>query len=193
MKQFKLLVLAALTLVSVTARSQEKTEVQYTPKTGDYAISISGVPMSQYIGQFFNGALGNNLAEFGGQAYIGGDVNTIPFQKIMPLMSVSGKYFLDKETAIRVNLGLIYQRTFTKTYADDDADHAINPFSQKKVRLVQVEFGATYHNLVAMAHEIMDEILETEQTRLAVYQRDVVHGEAGLNLRVFVQVAEHHV
>lgn len=133
MKQFKLLVLAALTLVSVTARSQEKTEVQYTPKTGDYAISISGVPMSQYIGQFFNGALGNNLAEFGGQAYIGGDVNTIPFQKIMPLMSVSGKYFLDKETAIRVNLGLIYQRTFTKTYANDDADHAINPFSQKKV------------------------------------------------------------
>ena len=96
MKQFKLLVLAALTLVSVTARSQEKTEVQYTPKTGDYAISISGVPMSQYIGQFFNGALGNNLAEFGGQAYIGGDVNTIPFQKIMPLMSVSGSISLTK-------------------------------------------------------------------------------------------------
>ena len=132
MKQFKLLVLAALALVSVTARSQE-TEVQYTPKTGDYAISISAVPMTQYIGQMFNGALANNYAEFGGQAYIGGDVNTVPFQKIMPLMSVSGKYFLDKETAVRVNLGLIYQRTFTKSYTDDDADHAINPFSQKKV------------------------------------------------------------
>jgi hypothetical protein len=132
MKQFKLLVLAALALVSVTARSQE-TEVQYTPKTGDYAISISAVPMSQYIGQFFNGALGNNYTEFAGQAYIGNDVNTAPFRKITPLMSISGKYFLDKETALRVNLGLIYQRDFTKTYTDDDADHALNPFSQKKV------------------------------------------------------------
>ena len=132
MKQFKLLILAALTLVSVTARSQE-TEVQYTPKTGEYALSISAVPMTQYIGQMFNGALANNYAEFGGQAYIGNDVNTAPFRKITPLMSVSGKYFLDKETALRVNLGLIYQRTFTKTYADDDADHALNPFSQQKV------------------------------------------------------------
>lgn len=132
MKQFKLLVLAALTMVAVTARSQE-TEVQYTPKTGDYAISISAIPMTQYIGQFFNGALANNYAEFGGQAYIGGDVNTMPFRKIAPLMSVSGKYFLDKETAVRVNLGLIYQRTFTKSYSNDDAEHAINPFSQKKV------------------------------------------------------------
>lgn len=132
MKQFKLLVLAALTMVAVTAKSQE-TEVQYTPKTGDYAISISAIPMTQYIGQFFNGALANNYAEFGGQAYIGGDVNTAPFKKIAPLMSVSGKYFLDKETAVRVNLGLIYQRTFTKSYSNDDAEHAINPFSQKKV------------------------------------------------------------
>lgn len=132
MKQFKLLVLAALTMVAVTARSQE-TEVQYTPKTGDYAISISAIPMTQYIGQFFNGALANNYAEFGGQVYIGGDVNTMPFRKIAPLMSVSGKYFLDKETAVRVNLGLIYQRTFTKSYSNDDAEHAINPFSQKKV------------------------------------------------------------
>lgn len=119
-------------MVAVTARSQE-TEVQYTPKTGDYAISISAIPMTQYIGQFFNGALANNYAEFGGQAYIGGDVNTMPFRKIAPLMSVSGKYFLDKETAVRVNLGLIYQRTFTKSYSNDDAEHAINPFSQKKV------------------------------------------------------------
>lgn len=119
-------------MVAVTAKSQE-TEVQYTPKTGDYAISISAIPMTQYIGQFFNGALANNYAEFGGQAYIGGDVNTAPFKKIAPLMSVSGKYFLDKETAVRVNLGLIYQRTFTKSYSNDDAEHAINPFSQKKV------------------------------------------------------------
>lgn len=132
MKQFKLMALAALTLVTATAKSQE-TEIQYTPKTGDYAISISAIPMTQYIGQFFNGAGANNYAEFGGQAYVGGDVNTVPFQKIAPLMSVSGKYFLDKETALRVNLGLIYQRTNTKTYARDDAEFAVNPFSQKKV------------------------------------------------------------
>ena len=132
MKQFKLMVLAALTLVTATARSQE-TEVEYTPKTGDYAISVSAIPMTTYIGQLFNGALANNYAEFGGQAFIGGDVNTVPFQKIAPLMSVSGKYFLDKETALRVNLGLIYQRTDTKTYALDDAELAVNPFSQKKV------------------------------------------------------------
>ena len=132
MKQFKLMVLAALTLVTATARSQE-TEVQYTPKTGDYAISVSGLPVTQYIGQFFNGAGINTLDEFAGQAYMGGDIKTAPFRKIAPLMSISGKYFLDKETALRVNLGLIYQRTNTKTYARDDAEFAVNPFSQKKV------------------------------------------------------------
>lgn len=119
-------------MVAVTAKSQE-TEVQYTPKTGDYAISVSAIPVTQYIGQFFNGAGANVYDEFGGQAYIGGDIKTMPFRKVAPLMSVSGKYFLDKETAVRVNLGLIYQRAFTKTYSQDDADHAINPFSQQKV------------------------------------------------------------
>lgn len=119
-------------MVAVTAKSQE-TEVQYTPKTGDYAISVSAIPVTQYIGQFFNGAGANVYDEFGGQAYIGGDIKTMPFRKVAPLMSVSGKYFLDKETAVRVNLGLIYQRSFTKTYSQDDADHAINPFSQQKV------------------------------------------------------------
>lgn len=132
MKQLKYLVLAALTLVTVTARSQE-TEVQYTPKTGNYAISVSAVPMTQYIGQFFNGAAANNLDEFGGQTYIGGDVKTAPFRKIAPLMSISGKYFLDKETALRVNLGLIYQRTYRQTYSRDDAAFALNPFSKQKV------------------------------------------------------------
>ena len=132
MKQFKFLFLAALSMVAVTAKSQE-TEVQYTPKTGDYAISVSAIPVTQYIGQFFNGAGANVYDEFGGQAYIGGDIKTMPFRKVAPLMSVSGKYFLDKETAVRVNLGLIYQRAFTKTYSQDDADHAINPFSQQKV------------------------------------------------------------
>lgn len=132
MKQFKFLALAALTLVSAAAKSQE-TEVQYTPKTGDYAISINAIPMTQYIGQFFNAAGANNYAEFGGQAYIGNNVNTVEFQKINPLMSISGKYFLDKETAVRVNLGLIYQRTFTKTYSDDDAAHKVDPFSKDKV------------------------------------------------------------
>ena len=57
MKQFKLFILAALTLVAGTARSQE-TEIQYTPKTGDYALSISAIPMTEYIGQFFNGFAG---------------------------------------------------------------------------------------------------------------------------------------
>jgi len=132
MKQFKLLILAALTLVTVTARSQEA-EVQYIPKSGDYALSINAIPFTRYIGQLFNGALANDYSEFAGQAYIGNDVNTAPFQKITPMMSISGKYFLDDETAIRVNLGLIYQRTFTKSYSLDDAERAVNPFSQKKV------------------------------------------------------------
>lgn len=132
MKQFKYLVLAALTLVTVTARSQE-TEVQYTPKTGNYAVSVSAIPMTRYVGQFFNGAAANSYDEFGGQTYLGGDVKTGQFQKIAPLMSISGKYFFDKETALRVNLGLIYQRSYRKTYADDDEAHALNPFSKQKV------------------------------------------------------------
>ncbi|MBO7112683.1 MAG: hypothetical protein J6V75_01885 [Bacteroidaceae bacterium] len=132
MKQIKLLFFAALALATATARSQEA-EVQYTPKSGDYALSVSAIPFTRYIGQFFNGAVSNDYSEFAGQAYIGNDVNTTQFQKIDPMMSISGKYFLDDETAIRVNLGLIYQREFKKSYARDDAEYALNPFSQQKV------------------------------------------------------------
>ena len=59
--------------------------------------------------------------------------------------------------------------------------------------LVKIEFGAAHNHLVAMTHEIVDEVLEREQTGFAVYQRDVVDREAGLYRSVLVQVAEHHV
>ena len=58
-------------------------------------------------------------------------------------------------------------------------------------RLAQVEHRAARHHLAAMGDERLQHRLQVEQLRLAVNQRDHVHAEAVLQLRMLVQVVQH--
>ena len=51
-------------------------------------------------------------------------------------------------------------------------------------RLAQLEYGAARDDLAAMPQERVQELLEIQQPRLAVDQRDHVHAERVLELRL---------
>jgi hypothetical protein len=57
-------------------------------------------------------------------------------------------------------------------------------------RLAQVEHRAPRHDLAAVAQERVQELLEVEELRLAVDQRDHVHAEGFLHRRELVEVVE---
>ena len=57
-------------------------------------------------------------------------------------------------------------------------------------RLAQLEARAPHDDLAPVLQEELEELLEIEQARLAVDQRDHVHAEAVLQLRQLVQVVE---
>ena len=58
-------------------------------------------------------------------------------------------------------------------------------------RLAQVEDGAARDDFAPMAHERFEHLLEVQQPRLAVDQRDHVDAEHRLHRRLLVQVVEH--
>ena len=60
-------------------------------------------------------------------------------------------------------------------------------------RLAQFEYGTTRHDFAAMAQEGLEELLEAQQLRLAVDNRDHVHAEGVLHLRHLVEVVQHHL
>ena len=60
-------------------------------------------------------------------------------------------------------------------------------------RLAQLEAGAAGDHLAAMREEGGEHRLQAEQLRLAVDERDHVHAEGVLELRLLVQVVEHHL
>ena len=57
-------------------------------------------------------------------------------------------------------------------------------------RLAQLEARAPHDDLSPVLQEELEELLQIEQARLAVDQRDHVHAEAVLQLRQLVQVVE---
>ena len=57
-------------------------------------------------------------------------------------------------------------------------------------RLAQLEARAAHDDLAPVLEEVLEELLEIEQARLAVDQRDHVHAEAVLQLRQLVEVVE---
>ena len=60
-------------------------------------------------------------------------------------------------------------------------------------RLAQLEDRAPRHDLAAVLEEDRDQVLQVAQLRLVVDQRDHVHAERVLQLRLLVQVVQHHL
>lgn len=104
------------------------------PQKGDWAVSINAAPVLQYIGQLFNGTNGNAVINrFGGQPYLNNDVTTGNFGVINPLVSVSAKYLLTDDIALRLNAGWLYTYDDDKFYVQDDAARLENPISTKRL------------------------------------------------------------
>jgi KaiC/GvpD/RAD55 family RecA-like ATPase len=59
-------------------------------------------------------------------------------------------------------------------------------------RLLQFELGAAGDDFAAMAQEGFQNLLQVQQTRLAVENGHHVHAEGVLHLRLFVQIVQHH-
>jgi hypothetical protein len=60
-------------------------------------------------------------------------------------------------------------------------------------RLAQLENGAPGDHFAPMRQEALEHLLQVEQARLAIDQRHHVHAEGVLQLRLLVQVVEHHL
>ncbi len=134
MKKIIIILTSALCLLLWPAfglRAQDSGE--YLPEEGDWAISVSAVPMLTYVGQFFNGTAGNALNEFAAQPYLNNDVNTGAFAQLTPLASVVVRYMISDEKALRINAGWLFSNDVNNFYSRDDAAVTENPLSQAKV------------------------------------------------------------
>ncbi len=99
------------------------------PKAGDYAISISALPFVNFLGNAFNGTMSQDLDEIGATpSYTENEASMLK-----PTVSIMGKYFLAKDLAVRVNVGLITNNQYSSAYAVDDNELASNPLSEAKV------------------------------------------------------------
>ena len=59
--------------------------------------------------------------------------------------------------------------------------------------LPQIVLRPTHHHFVAMLDVVSHHLLEIQQFRTTLHQRDVVHGERRLKLGVLVQLVQDHV
>ena len=60
-------------------------------------------------------------------------------------------------------------------------------------RLAQFELGATRDDFAAVQNELLQEVFKIEQTRTHVHQRNHVHAEAVLQLRILIEVVQDDV
>ena len=128
----KLLIIMVCLLPLTGANAQEKKcEKDYLPKQGDWAIGIDVVPILKYIGNAFNGNTSNNIEHLGGTPFIKG--NSYFNNGLMPDVSISGKYLLTDEWALRANLGLMIRSENWREYTADDKALAANPLGDEKV------------------------------------------------------------
>lgn len=105
------------------ANAQKKSDKQYLPQQGDWAIGVDVVPLLKCIGD------GHGNESFGGGT---------PFTKdnenfnIVPDVSILAKYMLTDNVALRANLGFIFDSHRNRYYVQDDKALFENPLSEDK-------------------------------------------------------------
>lgn len=104
MKKINLLLVAALITSGLFAQEQQgltsKKGEPFLPETGDWAISIDASPFLKYFGNFIGG----------------NGINAAPTFEFLKSQSITGKYFIDSQSAYRasVRLGLSSDASTTK-------------------------------------------------------------------------------
>ena len=137
MKKILLTLLFIAAVAAPYAKAQD--DDARLPQAGDWAVSVSAVPILTYVGQLFNGAAANTLADFSAQGYLGGDVGSADFQKIAPTASIAGKYMIKDNFGLRANIGWLYSYRTNNFFVQDDAAAMASPMSQKQLTDVRVD------------------------------------------------------
>ena len=124
MKRYILLItLCVLTFTNVKA--QEDAKKAYLPEQGDIAISLDATPVLNFIGNMFNGTEENEFGNFPN--------GTFRINDITPNVSISGKYMLTDNFAVRANIGAQIHSVTTREYVCDDLANITNPLNEDKL------------------------------------------------------------
>ena len=124
--------LPCATLSAQESGKCDKTKKVYLPEAGDWSIGFDAVPVLKYVGNLFNGTSGNSLESLGGQP-ITNHLEGYEKGDIAPDVSITGKYMLTNEWAIRANVGFMVRTTLDNAYVTDDKAAALDPLSDAKV------------------------------------------------------------
>lgn len=132
MKKF-LIIMAALVSFAGMDAQEQKTETQYLPEAGDWALGVDVVPVLRYVGNAFNGNTNNEYIDnLGGEPFINSN-KRFNSRSLMPDVSIQGKYMLTDEWGLRANVGLMFRSIYDNRYAVDDKALLLNPLSEDKV------------------------------------------------------------
>lgn len=125
MKKIFIIAAAAFTLAT-TANAQQKTDKIYGPQKGAWSLSVGLNPVSDYLGNLFNGKTDNKLDNLNGEPVAYDEKNA-------PLTTISGKYMFSDKWGLKANIGMSFRNETARTYVKDDLAAMQDPFSNKKV------------------------------------------------------------
>ncbi|MBO4454241.1 MAG: hypothetical protein J5761_04215 [Paludibacteraceae bacterium] len=133
MKKILSIMLVAVLAMPMFAEKQtpeERANVDYSawlPQQGDFSIGFNVNPLATFVGNLFNGTVGNFLAPMAGES-LGGNNWLAPV--VAPnMLSIMGTYMVTDNLGIRANVGLGVYSWNTRGYVVDDAAKFINPYS----------------------------------------------------------------
>ncbi len=133
MKKIISIIMIAALLPFAGASAQEQEEKQYLPEAGDWALGIDVVPVLRYIGNAFNGNTSNTyINSLGGEPFVNQN-QRFNDRKLMPDVSIQGKYMITDEWGVRANVGLMFRSIYDNRYVQDDKAALLNPLSESKV------------------------------------------------------------
>jgi len=101
---------------------EERANADYSswlPQQGEYSLGFNIDPVTTFIGNFFNGTVGNALAPLAGE----------PIMRMPGMVSIMGSYMLTDKVGVRANIGLGLAGGTNRGYVIDDAEKFINPYS----------------------------------------------------------------
>lgn len=133
-KLFSILLVAALATPMFAEKQtpEERATADYStwlPQAGEFSIGFNLNPLATYVGQLFNGTMGNAMAPWNGQALQGNNAFNVNPAGSPNLISIMGSYMLSDNLAAKANIGFGINTWTTRAYVQDDAAKILNPYS----------------------------------------------------------------
>jgi len=125
-KVLSLIIIASLALPVLAREKSDSTKVakdysQILPQAGDFAVGFTLNPFVNFVGNMFNGTMGQVLDE----SRIGGGVIQYGNNPTYPIVSVMGKYMFTDNLGIRANIGFLMNYADSTKKVKDDYDVAM--------------------------------------------------------------------